>query len=59
MRDNIKGGLAYRFKVKAAYLNGYSPESPIASIYACTFPSLLSPPTLVEAKSTDLTVQWK
>lgn len=27
VRNGITEGLAYRFKVKSAYLNGYSPES--------------------------------
>ncbi len=59
VRQGIEASLAYRFKVKAAYLNGYTDESAEAVIYACTQPSQLAAPTLVEATSTAITVQWK
>jgi len=41
IRKGIVEGLAYRFKVKAAYHNGYSPESAESQIYSCTVPSQL------------------
>ena len=58
VRNGITEGLAYRFKVKSAYLNGYSPESSESVIYSCTVANLLYPPTLVLATSTALTVKW-
>lgn len=36
VRKDIVGGLAYRFKVKGAYKNGYTQESSEAVIYSCT-----------------------
>ena len=59
VRQNISGGLPYRFKVVAAYLNGYSPASSESMIYSCTQPADLGPPTLVLATSTAFTLQWK
>ena len=40
VKTNITAGKDYRFRVKAAYLNGYSDySSPDAIIYSCTYPS--------------------
>lgn len=39
IRNKISSGLAYRFKVKAAYFNGYSPDSGEGIIYSCSVPS--------------------
>jgi hypothetical protein len=55
-RNNITAGLSYNFMVNAKYQNGYTAESLISSIYSCTIPSGLAPPTLVVATSTSMTL---
>jgi hypothetical protein len=58
----IKPGFEYRFKVTAAYLNGYSAQSDVTSIRACAAPSISTgvgwAPALVSTSATSMTIQW-
>jgi hypothetical protein len=51
-------GLPYRFKVLAKNVNGLSPDSPVATYYACLKPESLSAPEKVATTSTSVTIKW-
>jgi hypothetical protein len=59
---NVKAGFDYRFKVTAAYLNGFSAESAVTSIRACAAPSLSEGVgwglDLVSTSSISMTIEW-
>lgn len=56
VKKNIKAGLPYKFKVKAAYKNGYTDESISDTIYSCTSPIELAAPQFVSATATTMTL---
>lgn len=58
IKRSLKTGLAYQFKVKAAYLNGYTDESSSGTVYTCTTPTSIDAPKFVTATSTSMTLSW-
>lgn len=54
---NITRGITYRFRYRAANVNGWSGWSPIAYIQAATVPRAPLAPTLVTSDSSSLTLQ--
>ncbi len=55
----IEAGSTYTFKVKGAYINGYTDESAITSIIACNSPSGMEAPRFVSGTSAGMTLAWQ
>jgi hypothetical protein len=55
----IKSGEKYTFKVKGAYINGYTDESDENTIIACLPPSGMEAPAFVSSSSSGVTLSWK
>ncbi len=55
----LEAGQEYIFSVQAYQFNGWTEESDSTTIKACGAPSLLYPPTLVSASSTQFELQWE
>ena len=56
--SNLTTGLPYRFVVTAHTINGESPQSAIATVYACLKPSGLEAPTVTSTSRTSIGVAW-
>ena len=59
----LRAGYEYRVKVEAVYLNGFTAESPVTSIRACSSPSIPSgsewTPSLDSTSSSAISLTWK
>ena len=56
---SLETGEGYVFSVQAYQFNKYTNESPEVTVYACTSPTLLDPPTLASSNNTHIDLQWK
>jgi hypothetical protein len=57
--SGLETGEEYIFSVQVYQFNGWAVESSETTIKACGSPSLLYPPTLISASSTQFELQWE
>lgn len=55
---SIQSGLAYKFRVRGSYANGYTDWSSETTVYACSTPTGLAPPILVSSTSISMSLAW-
>jgi hypothetical protein len=56
--NSLNPFLTYRFKVSAINFNGEGPQSNIADLRACTSPSDMDKPSIVDVTQAEITISW-